>query len=537
MSKTIDSLRLTARNTRSVAGMADFARALAARQEWQEAAEVFERVVHLEPSDQRHASECAEAMLEAGRPDEAKDMLLLALAAAPGSAAICEAIGRLHADHFGDPQTAEDWFVDSIKLGAGFEDAYLGLCRISVMNGADPEQAMRTILERLGPVTKFPLIYRTMARALEERGRYWEARAYWQEAPRDVSALLGLTNSYLTTREIEAADRCSCDALQEEPSSFKVHIDRARFLQMTGRITEAQDVIRPFLISRPPAREGELRQWDSSPLDGKTVLLEFGKDSGYGDLIQHCGATARLLQKAGAQVVVECPQRSIHRLLLTATSVSAVVQPFDPRPACDLRIDPAQALCLLAWTWDEIGACVPYFDLPPPAIPFYKPRVKNAFQVGLHWSGREMFQHDIYQHRSMGSEALRELTTLPGVAANSFQLGSASLPPATKDLSSHLQGFTETAAAILTMDLMVTIDSSLAHLAGALGKPCLLMLPYCAAAQWMLAAERADQTPSLWYPNTTLFRQPSPGDWSSVVQGVAAYLQSGKVLRMLVPNN
>jgi hypothetical protein len=176
---------------------------------------------------------------------------------------------------------------------------------------------------------------------------------------------------------------------------------------------------------------------------------------------------------------------------------------------------------------DSIPSDVPY--LLPPLNLFEEWRKKlrfldEQFKIGLAWAGSPAFSGD--RTRSLSLDRLAPLTAVGGARFYSVQkgyaAGQAARPPAgmnLTDLSTELNDFTDTAAAISLMDLVITTDTSVAHLAGALGKPTWILLRF--AADWRWLEERED---SPWYPSMRLFRQSSPGGWEDVIGRVVAAL-------------
>jgi hypothetical protein len=143
-------------------------------------------------------------------------------------------------------------------------------------------------------------------------------------------------------------------------------------------------------------------------------------------------------------------------------------------------------------------------------------------RVGLVWAGRPAHKKD--HERSIPPGALAPLAALPGVAWHSFQMDPAQLAPlpGILPLAPWLSDFSDTAYALTGMDLVITVDTAMAHLAGAMGVPTLLLLPFLPDFRWLL--ERDD---SPWYPTMRLYRQPQPGDWDAVIRKVLLDLASG----------
>jgi hypothetical protein len=251
-------------------------------------------------------------------------------------------------------------------------------------------------------------------------------------------------------------------------------------------------------------------------------------DRYFGDPLQYC-RFARAAKEAGASVVLQGPKH-LRSLLRTMAGVDLVVAPHDRIPAVDYE---AVAFWLL-WELDvpveEMIGKTPYLQAAADLRAKWKKRIvpTGGINVGVVWQGSPYLTRDRFRNRSMRLEELRPLAAIPGVTLYSLQCGEgraqlldANPPFPAIDLAPD---FPNTAAAIEALDLVVTVDTSIAHLAGALGKRTFLMLPYSACFRWM---EGRDDTP--WYPATRLFRQTTPGQWSDVVAAVVRELQPRKL--------
>jgi hypothetical protein len=175
---------------------------------------------------------------------------------------------------------------------------------------------------------------------------------------------------------------------------------------------------------------------------------------------------------------------------------------------------------------DTIPAATPYLGVRTAIAERWRQRLAAlpGLKVGLVWGGSPQHINDF--RRSIDVARLKPLIETPGVSFLSLQVGPragdlAALPTGTvTDLSAELRDFAETAGVILSLDLVIAVDTAVAHVAGALASPTWLMLPFSPDWRWML--ERED---SLWYPTLRLYRQPAPGDWESVVARLAADLR------------
>ena len=186
------------------------------------------------------------------------------------------------------------------------------------------------------------------------------------------------------------------------------------------------------------------------------------------------------------------------------------------------------SLLSLPWIFrtdlSSIPAMVPYLNVPE-EIPNRKALLERLAgtqgytRIGLVWAGRPEHGRDF--ERSLPASALAPLAALSEVAWFSFQLGRPEVPalPNLFSLAPFLSDFSDTAYALSGMDLLITVDTSVAHLAGALGIPTLLLLPFQPDFRWML---RREDSP--WYPTLRLYRQPAYGDWESVIRQVVSDL-------------
>lgn len=251
------------------------------------------------------------------------------------------------------------------------------------------------------------------------------------------------------------------------------------------------------------------------PLDGKTVLL--WTEQGYGDAIQFI-RYAPMVADLGARVIVGC-QPELQRLFRTVKGVDAVYTLSELRQAhYDYHAPVLSLPYLFGTTVETIPATVPYVTAPAGASASLD--AEGPLKVGLAWAGHPRQSEDA--RRSMPLRMMRPLLSLPGIDWYSLQVGAASaqinvlgLSGIVQDLSPRLHDFADTAAVIDQLDLVVTVDTSVAHLAGALGKPVWILLAHDADWRWM--EYRLD---SPWYPTARLFRQPWPGNWMSVIEDV-----------------
>ena len=266
-------------------------------------------------------------------------------------------------------------------------------------------------------------------------------------------------------------------------------------------------------------RDWKIPRWNGKLRSGESILVH--TEQGFGDTIQFV-RYLRFLQQGGMKVHVFC-QEAIQPLLASVPGLMS----------CSARIED---IGIVDWQ-------VPFPSLPhcfgtrletiPREVPYLAVDIQRALdwqkvfgelpqtgrRVGLAWQGNPKHRND--RNRSLSLGVLGGLLDSPGIQFLGLQkgIGQAAIPKGIFDLSPLLVDFGETAAAILGLDLVISVDTAVAHLAGALGKPVWTLLPYAPDWRWLL---HRDDSP--WYPSMRLFRQPIAGDWASVIREVKTAL-------------
>jgi Flp pilus assembly protein TadD len=262
--------------------------------------------------------------------------------------------------------------------------------------------------------------------------------------------------------------------------------------------------------------------WDGvEPLAGKTIQLY--TEQGLGDSIMFM-RYGPILAGQGASVVLGVLPAA--KVLATEMRGVTVVAPGDPLPPFDLQCPLLSLPYLLKTSLETIPADVPYLRPRADRVDAWRDRVPRDRRpnVGVVWAGGRDFKGD--RNRSIGLQQFQALFDVPGISFVSLQRdlrdGDAERlqqQPDVLHLGGRLTDFADTAAVISMLDLVISVDTSVAHLAGALGKAVWILLPAIADFRWML--DRAD---SPWYPTARLFRQPKSGDWDDVLARVKAEL-------------
>jgi Flp pilus assembly protein TadD len=308
-----------------------------------------------------------------------------------------------------------------------------------------------------------------------------------------------------------------------EPDLADAHLGRGYTLQLLGDLREGWKEF-DFRWKQPFAeanRHSNIPAWrGDTPLAGKRILL--WSEQGFGDTLQFC-RYAPLVAGLGTQVILEV-QPSHRELLRRLDGVSGVFAQGEPLPPCDAQA-PLMDLPLAFDTGLEtIPAGVPYLSADPALVDRWWQRLGHACgpRIGLVCSGNP-------RHKNDASRSIRLEQVLPLTDIGDWTLLQREVRPADepalgagkiRDLRHELTDFAQAAAVVACMDLIISVDTAAAHLAGAMGKPVWILLPYVPDCRWLL--ERAD---SPWYPTARLFRQEALNEWSGVIARVRAALE------------
>ena len=264
-------------------------------------------------------------------------------------------------------------------------------------------------------------------------------------------------------------------------------------------------------------------QWRGEPLNGARILLH--AEQGLGDTLQFIRYIP-MVQAVGGTIVLAVQSR-LRRLLAEIPGIADVLSWGDPLPSFDWHCPLISLPLAFKTTLDTIPAQTPYLSAHHEAQMKVNGMVwpSGGLKVGLCWSGTPTFLDDPARFRSVPFELLNPLM-LEGVELFSLQIDEAVAQIATAprtiiDLSPYVSDMADTAAQLQQLDLVITVDTAIAHLAGALGVQTWVLLPFTSDWRWLQT-----RTDSPWYPTMRLFRQPKPGDWKSVIAEASSALQS-----------
>ncbi len=376
-----------------------------------------------------------------------------------------------------------------------------------------------------------PEFHNNLGLALAAADRNAEAVASYRKAlalkPDHTTAWNNLGLALTAMNQPQEAIAAYRESISIDPDFAQAHWNLGLALLLTGRFREGWNEYEWRL--RIPELGGAGTSdtepfWDGKAHPGLTLLL--GAEQGMGDALQFI-RLAEPLAWRGVRVIVSTEQALV-RLFTKARGVAAAIGPRDPVPAHEARLPLLSLPGILDIDEKTIPATVPYLTADPArramvaaSLAPYAGRRK----LGLVWAGNRAHAND--RRRSATLAELAPLFGVPGIAWFSLQRGQAerdidSVPAAASLVPlPPTYNYDDTAALVAELDLVIAVDTGIAHLAGALGKPIWVMLPFAPDWRWQLG--RADNP---WYPTMRLFRQPSPGAWDAVARDVVAALSS-----------
>ena len=425
----------------------------------------------------------------------------------------------------GDLAAAERCFRDALERFPEFSEAWANLGFLLDQTGAlaQAEDCYRRSLEIAPECTQ---VYLNLGALLTAQGRFESAHAACSEAiSRSPEAPGGWSNLgvlYIGMKREAEAEFFLRKALELDPAFAKAQFNLGYLLLRQGRFEEGWRSLESRDWYRGLAQHLTSPRWCGEALAGKSLLI--GYEAGHGDVIQFCRYAALLKDQGATHITLLC-HPALKTLLTTLNGVDHVIA-FDeniPNSGWDFWTPLLSIPYYCQTRAESIPAELPYLHASPARVEKWRallPNLDAKLRVGLVWKGNPKFENDA--DRSLSSlKLLESLGAVPQVHFISLQKGAgedeARCPPSGLELiqlGSQMEDFADAAAIITQLDLLISVDTAMAHLAGALGKPCWLLLPDF-MTDWRWQSERSD---SPWYPGAMqLFRQPSRGDWTSVI--------------------
>lgn len=494
-----------------------------------EALPFYRQAVLLYPDSADAQFNLGKALFEAQRRSESLGCFQRVVALQPSDAEAHNYLGQiLH--EVGEAGQARRAYLEALRLRPDYPEALsnLGALLMEVSEMQSAEVLLRRALQ-IAP--EFTCAATNLGSLLSRRGRFVEAfeifRKVLQTDPNNPMVLCSLGFSLDALGDLEGARECFELALKAEHGSALARFNLSSHLLLAGNFAEGWSWYERRLELRQftgKPRTFPQSRWRGEPLADASIFLH--AEQGLGDTLQFA-RYALLLAERGAQVTLEV-QSPLGPLLRTLhPAVHILVKGEDAIPATDWHCPLLSLPYIFGTDLSSIPATVPYLQAEAAKAKQWAERLHtHDLCVGVVWSGNP--EHTRDRLRSIPSDQFFQILQPGQTRFYSLQKGLAAEQARTvgsevglDDLDPYLLNFTDTAAVIANLDLVITVDTAVAHLAGAMGRPVWLLLAY--APDWRWLKERSD---SPWYPTARLFRQTSPGSWTDVLEKVKIALQS-----------
>lgn len=368
------------------------------------------------------------------------------------------------------------------------------------------------------------LAHNYLGTLLEKVGQVGEASACYEKtillSPNFAEAYSNQANLLASRLQLDVAENYYRKAISLKPDFPEAHHNFGLLLLLTGNFRDGwreyewrwktPDV-------RPHVRAFDQCEWRGEHIAGKRILVH--AEQGYGDTIQFVRYMPLLAQQ-GATVIFESPLPLV-RLLSTMQGIDVLLGRGQPIPTFDCHVPLLNLPGLMDTQSKNMPVSVPYLSSNDEDKKFWRERLPpsdSKLCVGIVWAGNAKHPNDRLRSLPVSDLALLvDVENIQWVSLQKFKPSSSmsgiNIPLPLIDWTTELNDYADTAALIDQLDLVITVDTSVAHLAGALGKPVWVMLPYVPDWRWML-----DRRTSPWYPTTVLYRQSKMGDWMSVLE-------------------
>ena len=476
----------------------------------------------------------AQILRSMNRPQDAIQVIGILLAQAPDNEVACVRQAALQLQ-IGDANGAQINLNRVIRNNAQNPEA-LGLMgqALTAQNRLDEalpymERAAALEPENINILSQLGTLLKEVDRLEDAEKIYRKALAL---APNTGSILYNLASLYLHQNRLDEAIETARQALGIDPEVVEArgHVEAAALLHQ-GNLPDGfaayEDRLKASTFPQDILARNPFPRWKGQDIQRQSIIVT--AEQGYGDTIQFVRYIPLLVERLDPsnKILLEAPtalQPLLEELVHTMPDHVHLVPESAPRPAIDCWTPLMSLPHLLGTTLDTIPANIPYLSAPAEKVAHWRKKLADTSdtKVGLVWMGNPNQLRN--KHRSCPIKTLAPLTGMPGVQFFSLQKDISGapidLPSGIIDIGSDFQDFSDTAAAIANMDLVISVCTSVAHLTGALGKPLWVMLAYAPDWRWML-----DRDDSPWYPTARLFRQEAPGDWAGVVDRVTQALK------------
>jgi Flp pilus assembly protein TadD len=456
----------------------------------------------------------------------------------------------------GDAREAASLLTQALRRQPTHHGMRRNLVR-ALLIGEQFEQAVVQANAALSGVPDDAELHFARGTALNALGQHTQACAAFARAlslqPDHAPTWLNMGNASIDLDDLASAEPLYRTAIRLDANLAEAHASLGYVLTTQGRLPEAIEACETAIRVRPDFAQahwnlavalllsGDLprgfaeyewrkrhrrfrsdfpelpgRQWDGIGASGRTILVR--AEQGFGDAIQFARYLP-LIRGAGGDPVLICAPPLVP-LIQSMPGIRAISL-GDPLPVHDSWIDQISLPGVFGTTLDTIPSPNGYLTADPVRVQAWHERLPGGRKVGIAFAGNP--KHEADRRRSIAADCAMALLDVVGPRFVNLQHGPAAGLPGLPDLTGWMTDYAETAALIDNLDLVVTVDTSVAHLAGALGKPVWILLPHAPDWRWMLGRSN-----SPWYRSVRLFRQPVAGDWTSVLAEVAQTLISDR---------
>jgi tetratricopeptide (TPR) repeat protein len=493
-----------------------------ALQRFDDAVASYRRALALKPDFAAALNNLGLVLQQQGQLDAAQLAFERALQITPDDADALFNLGNVLTGR-GETQKAVDQYLKAVAKAPHFAVAYnnLGVALAKLGRLDLAEECYRRVLT-LQP--RNAAAYNNYGHLLARRDELEAAMQLLNTAlalaPHHVDAHVNLGNVLLEQGRPQAAHQSFERALALNPAHEAAHWNDGLALLVAGDLPNG---FRQWRWQVPASKRFAVPEWRGEELRGATILIH--AEQGFGDTIQFARFLP-LVARRGGRIVLEAPS-ALHRLLVGIDGVERVLAIGDPLPNFAWHAPLLSLPVAFGTEVSTVPAAVAYLRADPLTVEEWRRRLaRPELKVGLVWAGRP--EHERDRHRSLPLAQLAPLAAVDGVSFFALQkgtaVGEAAHAPQSLEieiLDPLLGDFADTAAAIMALDLVISVDTSVAHLAGALGKPVWLLLPFVPDWRWL--ETRRD---SPWYPTARLFRQTEWRRWESVVEAVTEALRA-----------
>ncbi|HIJ85550.1 MAG TPA: tetratricopeptide repeat protein, partial [Magnetococcales bacterium] len=495
--------------------------------QWDTALIYFSKALELHPNHPQILFHMGVLFQQQGKPHLAIQHYRQGLATVPDHHEVLNNLGRAYLDS-GDANAAIQHLQKALDVVPAFPEAYNNL-GIAWDTLGDRDQALDCFKKALQLKPDFPEALNNCGNMLNKRHQPELARDCFEEAlrlrPDYPEACCNLSSSLHQLGQLQEALAMLQKASSISPNFPSIHYNESLIRLLLGEYTLGWVLFEWRWLSQDIKIYNHSQPlWDGSPLEGGTVLVHC--EQGFGDSVQFIRYVQAVKSMVGKVVVLSPPP--LERLFRTIAEIDTLVSQSDQIPPCGCQVPLMSLPLVLRTTLETIPANVPYLRADPLLVAHFQDRLgsRGNFKIGLAWRGNPRQKND--GNRSMDPQALRPLLEVPGCTFVNLQKDAAAADLQTFsgcrdfiDLSHELSDFAMTAALITHLDLVISVDTSIIHLTGALGRPGWVMLAAIPDWRWLL--QRQD---SPWYPTLRLLRQPGARQWDAVVNEIVVRLQA-----------